>query len=77
MVLTGLVFLKYLEIQLTSFYDLARMEGGIFLILARVDMSNTLLLQIGVGIILGVSLAVIFSLRDLLFLSVIKEFHLD
>jgi len=45
--------------------------------LAGVDMSNALLLQIGVGIILGVSLAAIFSLRDLLFLSVIRKFHLD
>jgi len=45
--------------------------------LARVDMFNALLLWVGVGIILGVSLAIIFSLRDLLFLSVIREFYLD
>ena len=45
--------------------------------LAGIDMSNTLLLQIEVGIILGVSLTTIFSLRDLLFLSVIKESYLD
>jgi len=77
MVLIGLVFLKYLEIQLTSFYDLAGMEGGIFLMLAGIDMSNALLLRVGVGIILGVSLAAVFSLRDLLFLSVIRESHLD
>jgi len=77
MVLTGLVFLKYLKIQLTSFYDLAEMKSGIFLMLAGIDMSDTLLLWVGVGIILGVSLAAIFSLRDLLFLSVIRESHLD
>jgi len=53
------------------------MKSGIFLMLAGIDMSDTLLLWVGVGIILGVSLAAIFSLRDLLFLSVIRESHLD
>ena len=53
------------------------MAGGIFLMLAGVDISDTLLLQIGVGIILGVSLTAIFSLRNLLFLSMIRESHLD
>jgi len=62
---------------LTSFYNLAGMGGGIFLMLAGVDISDTLLLQIGVGIILGVSLTAIFSLRNLLFLSMIRESHLD
>jgi len=54
MVLIGLVFLKYLEIQLTSFCDLAGMESSIFLMLAGIDMSDALLLWVGVRIILGV-----------------------
>ena len=57
----GLMFLKYLEIWLISFCDLAGIEGSSFLMLAGVDMSDALLLWVGVGIILGVSLATIFS----------------
>ena len=65
--LMGLMFLKNLEIWMTSFCNLTGVRGGIFLMLARVVLSNALLLQLGVGMILGVSLAEIFSLRDLVF----------
>ena len=73
----GLMFLKYLEIWLISFCDLAGIEGGNFLMLARVALSDALLLRLGARIILGVSLAKNFSLRDLSFLSAIREFYLD
>jgi len=62
---------------MTSFCDLARIEGSIFLMLAEVVLSDALLLQLGAGIILGVSLAKIFSLRDLVFLSILRESYLD
>ena len=45
--------------------------------LAKVVLSNALLLWLEVGIILGLSLAEIFSLRDLVFLPVLRESHLD
>jgi len=75
--LTDLIFLKNSEIWRTSFCDLAGMEGGIFLILAGVVLFNALLLQLEVGMILEVILAEIFSLRDLVFLSALREFYLD
>jgi len=75
--LVGLLFLKYLEIRLTSFCNLAGIGGGILLILAGVGLSTNLLLQFVGGMILGVSLSEIFCLRDLLFLSAINESHLD
>ena len=62
---------------MTSFCDLAGIEDSIFLILAEVVLSNVLLLQLGAWIILGVSLAKIFFLRDLVFLSVLRESYLD
>ena len=37
--LTGLMFLKYLEIWLTSFWDLAGIGGGIFSILTGTGLS--------------------------------------
>jgi len=67
MSLTGLMFLKNLEIWIISFCNLAGIEGGIFLMLAGVILSNALLLWLGVGMILEISLAEIFSLRDLVF----------
>ena len=42
--LTGLIFLKYLEIWLTSFCDLAGIGGGIFSMLAEIGLSAVLLL---------------------------------
>jgi len=47
------------------------------LMLARVVLSDALLLWLGVGMILGVSLAKIFFLRDLVFFSALRESHLD
>jgi len=73
----GLMFLKKLEICMTSFCNLAEIGGSIFLMLAEVVLSNALLLQLRVGVILEVSLAKIFSLRDLVFLSTLKESYLD
>jgi len=45
--------------------------------LAGVVLSDALLLWLEVGIILGVSLAEIFSLRNLVFLPILRESHLD
>jgi len=42
--LSGLLFLKYLEFQLTSFCDLARIGGGILFMVIGVDLSTGLLL---------------------------------
>ena len=42
--LSDLLFLKYLEIQLTSFCNLAGIGGGILLMVAGVDLSTGLLL---------------------------------
>ena len=75
--LMGLMFLKYLEIWLISFYDLAGIGSSIFSMLAGVVLSDALLLQLRVGMVLGVSLAKIFSLRDLVFLSTIRESYLN
>ena len=75
--LMGLMFLKYLEIWLISFCNLAGIRGCIFSMLDKVVLSDVLLLQLEVGMILKVSLAEIFSLRDLVFLSAIRESYLD
>ena len=74
---TGLLFLKYLKIRLTSFCNLAGIGGGILLMLAGVGLSTDLLLQFVGGMILGVSLSKIFCLRDLLFLLAINESYLN
>ena len=74
---TGLLFLKYLEIWLISFYNLAGIGGGILLMLAGVGLFTDLLLRFVSGIILGVSLSKIFCLRDLLFLSAINKSYLN
>ena len=42
--LMGLIFLKYLEIWLTFFCNLAEIGGGIFSMLARIGLSAVLLL---------------------------------
>ena len=73
---TDLIFLKYLEIWLTSFCDLARIGGGIFSILARIGLSTVLLLWLDSRGTLEVNLAKIFCLRVLVFLSAIRESHL-
>lgn len=75
--LMGLIFLKNLEIWMTSFYNLAGIRDGIFLMLAEVVLSDALLLQLEVGMIMGVSLAEIFSLKDLVFLSVLRKSYLN
>jgi len=62
---------------MTSFCDLAGIEGGIFLMLAGVVLSDTLLLWLGVGMILEMSCSEIFFLRDLVFLFALRESHLD
>ena len=72
-----LIFLKYLEIWLTFFYDLAKIGGRIFSMLAGIGLSAVLLLWLAGRIILEVSLSEIFFLRKLVFLSTIREFHLD
>jgi len=74
---TGLIFLKYLEIQLTFFCNLAGIGSGILSMLARIGLSIDLLLQFDGGIILEASLSEIFCLRDLSFLLAIKKSYLD
>jgi len=71
------MFLKNLKIWMTFFCNLAGMRDSILLMLARVVLSDALLLWLGVGMILGVSLAKIFFLRDLVFFSTLRESHLD
>ena len=75
--LTGLIFLKYLEIWLTFFCDLAGIGGGIFSMLAGIGLPAVLLLWLDSRIILGVSLSKIFFLREIVFLSAIRESYLD
>ena len=75
--LTGLMFLKYLEIWLTSFYNLVGIGGRIFSILARIGLSIDLLFLLNSGGIFGVNFTKIFCLRVFKFLSAISEFYLD
>ena len=51
--------------------------GGIFSMLAGIGLSAVLLLWLDSGIILGVSLSKIFFLREIVFLSAIRESYLD
>ena len=73
---SGLLFLKYLEIQLTSFCDLAGIRGSILLMLAVVGLFTGLLLQFVSRMILEVSLSEIFCLRELSFLLAVNIFYL-
>ena len=74
---TSLIFLKYLEIWLTSFWDLAEIEGGIFSILARTGLPIDLLFLLDTSSTLRVNFDKIFCLRVLEFLSVMRKSHLD
>ena len=72
-----LVDLKYLEIWLTSFFNLARSRDSIFSMLVGTSFSVGLLLWLSWGMTLGESLAVILSLRDFLLLSAFNESYLN
>ena len=74
--LVSLMFLKYLEIWLTFFYDLVGIGGGIFSILARDSLSLTLLFLLGTNRTFRVNFADIFCLRVLEFLSALSESQL-
>ena len=63
--ISSCLFLKYLEMTLTSFWDLAGIRGGILLVLAGVDFAFSLEGLWGAKWILGVNLAAIFLLRVL------------
>ena len=58
------MFLKYLEIWLTSFWDLAGIGGGILSIFAGVSLLMILFLLVA-GWIFRVNFAAIFFLREL------------
>ena len=75
--LTSLMFLKYLEIWLTFFCDLAGIGGGVFLILTRVGLLIDLLLLLDGARIIEVNFAKIFCLSKFKFLSAISKSHLD
>ena len=66
----GLLSKKYLEMILTSFLDLAGREGGGGALLIVTGFGILVVLFAIGGTTLGVSLAKIFSLRDLEQLSV-------
>ena len=66
--LANLMFLKYLEIWLTSFWDLVEIGEGIFSIFARVGLSIILFLLV-MDWIFRVNFATIFFLRELNCLS--------
>ena len=74
--LLGLLFLKYLVIQLTSFCNLAGIGDSILLMVTGIDLSTGLLLWFVGGMTLGVSLSDIFYLRELPFLSTVSISHL-
>jgi len=56
--------LKYFEITLISFWDLARIGKEIFSMFVRTCLMVSLLFLLGVGAILGVNLDMIFFLRE-------------
>ena len=71
----GFLLWKYLEMTLTSFFDLTRRgDGGeTLLIVMGTDFSCSLLLLVVVRMILGENFDTIFSLSDLVLLSVRKK----
>ena len=75
--LTSLIFLKYLEIWLTSFCNLVGIGEGIFLILTGIGLPMDLLLLLDTGSTLRVNFNEIFCLRVLEFLLEMRESHLD
>lgn len=74
----GFLDLKYLEITLTYFFDLARRggSGGILLMVARTGLAISFLLPLLEGTILRVNFEEILTLKVLVFLSVLRESHL-
>ena len=77
MTLTSLIFLKYLEIWLTSFCDLVEIGGVIFSILTEIGLPMDLLLLLNTGSTLRVNFDEIFCLKVLEFLLEMKESYLD
>ena len=75
--LASLIFLKYLEICLTSFCDLVGIDREIFLILTEIGLSMNLLFLLETGGIFGVNFAKIFCLKVFKFLLMINKFYLD
>ena len=75
--LASLIFLKYLEIWLASFCNLAGIGGGIFSILTGISLLMDLLFLLETGGTFGVNFAKIFYLRVFEFLSVMSESYLD
>jgi len=74
--LATLMFLKYLEIQLISFCNLAGIRGEIFLMFAGVGLSIDLLFPLDGGEIFGVNFTEIFCLKEFEFLSAMSKSHL-
>jgi len=69
---------KYLEITLTSFFVNVGREGsgGTLLMVTRTGLAISFLLLLLEGTVLGVNFEEILALRVLVFLSVLKKFHL-
>ena len=65
-----LLFLKYFEMTLISFWDLAGIGKGIFSMFARMCLMDFLLFLLGIRAILGVNFDVIFFLSEFDWLSV-------
>ena len=68
----GLLLWKYLEMMLTSLFDLTGREdgGGTLSIVAGIDFGVSLLFLLAVRVILGENLEAIFALRVVVLLSV-------
>jgi len=71
----GLVILKYFNISLTSLGNLARIGGGSLLMLTSLSVFLFSFLPVLTGFILGVNLNETFCLKELLFLSAIREYY--
>ena len=65
----GLLLLKYFEITLTSFWDLARIGREILSIFAGICLLVSLLFLLEDGMTLGVNLVAIFLLSEFDYLS--------
>ena len=74
----GFLEWKYLEIMLTSFFVKARRGGGKgnLLMVTRTGLAIYFLLSLLEGMVLGVNFKEILALRVLVFLSVLRKFHL-
>jgi len=71
----GLFFLKNFEISLTSLGNLAGMKRSSLLMLMDFSIFFLSLLLVLTGLSLGVNFDRTFCLKELLFLSVIRESH--